>query len=99
MKKLCRNACHRAAPETTPLWRLFLIKLSRAALETTPLWRLFLIKLSLSLSLSASPKLSLSLSLSASPCLSLTSPGYRSAHVPSGTVTRLARPPTRLGLP
>ena len=22
------NACHRAAPETTPLWRLFLIKLS-----------------------------------------------------------------------
>ena len=23
-----RNACPRAAPETTPLWRLFLIKLS-----------------------------------------------------------------------
>jgi len=22
------NACHRAAPETTPLWRLFLINLS-----------------------------------------------------------------------
>jgi len=22
------NACHRAAPETTPLWKLFLIKLS-----------------------------------------------------------------------
>jgi len=34
------NACHRAAPETTPLWRLFLIKLLSLSLSLRGLWPL-----------------------------------------------------------